>query len=33
MKEGKEEWALKLNIALYGLKQASKSWNAKLDDI
>ena len=32
VKEGKEEWVLKLNKALYGLKQAPRAWNAKLDD-
>ena len=32
MKEGKEEWVLKLNKALYGLKEAQRTWNAKLDD-
>ena len=32
VKEGKEEWVLKLNKALYGLKQAPSAWNAKLDD-
>ena len=32
VKEGKEEWVLKLNKALYGLKQAPRVWNAKLDD-
>ena len=29
VKEGKEEWVLKLNKALYGLKQAPRAWNAK----
>ena len=32
VKEGKEEWVLKLNKALYGLKQAPRTWNEKLDD-
>ena len=32
LKEGKEEWVLKLNKALYGLKQVPRAWNAKLDD-
>ena len=32
VKEGKEEWVLKLNKALYGLKQSPRAWNAKLDD-
>ena len=31
MKEGKEEWVLKLNKALYGLNQAPRSWNTKLE--
>ena len=32
MKEGKEEWVIKVNKALYGLKQAPRAWNVKLDD-
>ena len=32
VKEGKEEWVLKLNKALEGLKLAPKAWNSKLDD-
>ena len=32
VKEGKEEWVLKLNKALYRLKQAPRAWNAKLGD-
>ena len=32
VKEGKEEWVLKLNKALYGLKQAPRAWNEKHDD-
>ena len=32
VKEGKEEWVLKLNKALYSLKQEPRAWNAKLDD-
>ena len=32
VKDGKEEWVLKLNKVLYGLKQAPRAWNAKLDD-
>ena len=31
VKEGKEEWMLKLNKAIYGLMQAPRAWNAKLD--
>ena len=32
VKEGNEEWVLKLKKALNGLKQAPKAWNSKLDD-
>ena len=32
VKEGKEEWVLKLNKVLYGLKQAPRAWNAKIDN-
>ena len=32
VKEGKEEWVLKLNKALYGLKEPPRAWNAMLDD-
>ena len=32
VKEGKEEWVLKLNKALYRLKQAPRAWNANLGD-
>ena len=31
MKEGKEEWVIKLNKTLYGLKQAPRFRNTKLD--
>ena len=33
VKEGKEEWVLRLNKALYGLKEAPRAWNAKLNNI
>ena len=32
IKEGKEDYVLKLKKALYGLKQAPRAWNIKLDD-
>ena len=32
VKEGKEEWVLKLSKAFYGLKQAPRAWNENLDD-
>ena len=31
VKEGEEDWVLKLNKALYGLKQAPRACNTKLD--
>ena len=33
IKEGKEDYVLKLKKVLYGLKQAPRVWNYKLDDI
>ena len=33
IKEGKENYVLKLRKALYGLKQAPRAWNNKLDEI
>ena len=32
IKEGKEDYVLKLKKALYGFKQAPRAWNSKLDD-